>query len=376
MALIAATVVLSLIGVLTDRQEGVPVPTDVPPQSTAEAPGFFGVAPQTVLRKKDYKRMEAGKVSILRTPLSWSSVQHQPGDCEPKPVVDVCSWSEFDAIVAQAAFRGVRVFPTLAGRPAFTIKGKNADKYVRLPPPIRGRGLEMWRDFVTAAVERYGPGGEFWQDFKRYGATPLPITEWQIWNEQNAASYWPPEPDAEEYATLVEASATAIRGVDPEAEVVLGGMFGSATQPARSYLRDLYDIDGIAEHFDSLAIHPYAPDVAGVAKQTRTMRGAAVEAGDDDVGLWVTELGWGSGRGGHPLELGDKKQATRLDGAFRLFLAERDAWHVEGVTWFTWKDRDDHAVCKICRHAGLFDADNVPKQSWDAFRRYTVEEAQ
>ncbi len=344
------------------------------PQKAAAEPGFFGVAPQNILHKKDYKRMGAGGVGLLRVPLSWDQVQSKPGDCEPEPQVDVCSWSEFDAIVGQAAAKGIRVFPTLGGRPAFTIKGKGGDS-PREHPPINGPGLEAWRDFTAAAAARYGRDGTFWTTDPAFGSDAVearPIEDWQVWNEPNAASYWPPEPRAGEYATLLGATAESIRSSDPEAEIVMGGMFGSATVPAAKYLRKLYGIEGISEYFDSISIHPYAPGVEGVQKQAVTIRKAAIRAGDEDVGLWATELGWGSGNGGHPLEVGDKKQAKRLDGAFELFLDKREIWNVEGVTWFTWEDRADHKVCRFCRHAGLFDVDAAPKASWKVFRTYTL----
>ena len=53
------------------------------------------------------------------------------------------------------------------------------------------------------------------------GATPLPIQSWQIWNEPNLAKYFAPQPSVSEYARLLEISQAAIRGQDPQAQIVL-----------------------------------------------------------------------------------------------------------------------------------------------------------
>ena len=47
--------------------------------------------------------------------------------------------------------------------------------------------------FVSAAVKRYGPGGEFWAEhapasrhqLRARGPRPVPIRTWQVWNEAN-----------------------------------------------------------------------------------------------------------------------------------------------------------------------------------------------
>ena len=66
------------------------------------------------------------------------------------------------------------------------------------PPLARPRDAQAWRNFLRAAVARYGPGGTYWATRYRqlYGpnATPLPIQAWQIWNEPNLNKYFAPYP--------------------------------------------------------------------------------------------------------------------------------------------------------------------------------------
>ena len=378
MALLIATIALSLLGAMvegsTDDESRQTGPEVAEPPAEHEAAGFYGVGPQTILHRKDYARMGAGGVEVLRVPLSWDNVQQVPGRCDPEPQVATCQWAEFDAVIGQAAAQGIQVLPVFGGRPEF-VKDKNSDKFIREHPPISGEGLEAWRDFVGSAAKRYGRDGIYWDDFTKFTELPaMPIEEWQVWNEPNAAPYWPPKPNAREYGKLVTETATAVREADPEAEIVLGGMFGTATVTSRDYLRSLYEIDGIEEYFDSIAIHPYAPDVRDIKVQARWVRNVAEQAGDSEVGLWLTEVGAGSGNGGHPLELGDKGQAKLLKRSFNYFLSVRDAWNVEGIIWFTWKDRADGTVCRFCAHAGLIDARGAPKASWDAFKSFAEAE--
>jgi hypothetical protein len=101
-----------------------------------------------------------------------------------------------------------------------------------------------------------------------------------------------------------------------------------------------------------------------------------VDAGDQDVGLWVTELGWSSGEGDHPLERGVEEQAELMRESFDLLLEQRDTWNIEGVAWFTWQDRSEGGVCRFCREAGVIDADGNPKPAWDVFREYAGQVAE
>ena len=51
-----------------------------------------------------------------------------------------------------------------------------------------------------------------------------PIRTWQIWNEENF-KYFVARPNPAEYGKLVKLSYAAIKGVDPGAKMILGGLF-------------------------------------------------------------------------------------------------------------------------------------------------------
>jgi hypothetical protein len=53
------------------------------------------------------------------------------------------------------------------------------------------RNPQLFTDFMTALVKRYGPSGSFW----RLARVPrFPTREWQIWNEEAFNVFWASQP--------------------------------------------------------------------------------------------------------------------------------------------------------------------------------------
>lgn len=359
-ALVAAAAgVLVAIGVIDDD----PSPAKGPLVRGIEV----GVSPQTTLDARDYDKIEGAGIDVVRIPLNWSHVQAGPGDCQPEPAHSVCNWVDLDAQIGNAAEAGARVVPILSDVPGWVYRHTTR-------PPLNGAARAGWEDFVDAAVRRYGPDGAFWKtNFTNppYEGEPKPIVEWQVWNEPNGKVYFYPRPNARKYAHLLEITADTIRAAEPEAEVLLAGMFGTAEVPLRPYLREMYSVRGVEEDFDAISLHPYSQGLGELKLQIRWARREAKRAGDGDVGLWITELGWGSNSGKHPLEKGEDGQANLLRRAFDLLDKRRRAWNVEGVVWFTWQDRLDKTVCQFCRSAGLFDYKGRSKRAYAAMKEVT-----
>jgi hypothetical protein len=325
------------------------------PAGAAKPPRtFYGVVPQNTPTGSDIARLGSARVGTLRLQFHFSAVQQVDGTCQPEAQeLAVCSWSALDTIVGRAAQAGTRVFPVLT-----------ADT-----PPLKGAAKRRWKAFVTAAAKRYGPNGLFWRSYGEYGPPPLPITEWQVFNEPNSRQFWPGPPDAGEYARLLQATTRSLRKADPQAEVVLAGMFGDAKVPLVDYLRQLYRVKGVERYFDSIALHPYARTIGGLERQIRETRRAARRGGDGKARLFLTELGWSSEQGGHPLMKGRKGQATMLKRSFRLLARKRGEWKIDGVTWYALRDSKNKHLCKFCRKAGLLNRRGKPKPAFHAFEQ-------
>jgi hypothetical protein len=167
-------------------------------------------------------------------------------------------------------------------------------------------------------------------------------------------------------------SAKAIRGADPRAQVVMGGVapVGAGLSPW-GFLRRLYEVPGVRRDFDLAAVHPYASTVAGVRYEIERVRAVMNAAGDRTKRLLVSELGVAStGAISSEFVLGVNGQADFVRRAFGLLLHERQRGPIAGVDWFTWQDTaapDPH--CSFCQGAGLFDLAGRPKPAWAAFRQ-------
>jgi hypothetical protein len=326
---------------------------------------FFGVVPAHPPEADEFQIMGDGKVGSYRFQVDWARIQPTEGGAY--------DWSSVDIQVLNAASNGMQLLPILYGTPDY------ASGNHREPPLGSNDDKQAWKDFLTAAVQRYGPEGEFWQ--ANPAVDPHPVEQWQIWNEQNSPTYYEPKPSPKGYAELLKISDEAIGEVDPGADIVLGGMFGT---PSRNkgifswkFLKRLYAVNGAGSHFDAVAVHPYSPNLAGIKAQIELMREKMKKAGDAKTPIWVTEIGWGSaGTQGQPLSKSLKGQKKLLRKSFNMLLEHRGNWKIKRVFWFTWRDPADGAdvtgvVCGWCGSAGLLEADGDSKPSFDQFQRFT-----
>jgi hypothetical protein len=326
-------------------------------------PEFVGLVPQGTLTNADLDRMAKGKVGIVRFPLKWEQVE---------PTDDNFNFTTFDRLIGDIAARGIRPFPTVSGVPRFV------DSDALALPVDNASQKAQWREFLGAVIDRYGQGGTYWTTVypvQHPGAAPLPVNTVQIWNEQNGPKHAHfPNPGL--YAELVKISHEAISSQDPSIEVLLGGMYGTPTGDgaikAWTFLKRLYNTAGVKESFDGIALHPYEPDLKGIKQQAEKMRKTLKKKKDKGKELWLTEIGWGSKKGGR-LGVGKKKQAKLVKKSFKLLLAKRGKWKVGGALYYTWRDLPgNQAPCDWCASAGLFNASgSKPKPAWKQFVKFT-----
>ena len=364
--LIAAATAIAVLAVLaTSATAPARGPAPAVPKT------FYGIVPQTPLLDADIDRMGQGQIGTLRILMNWASV-------DQTAAADDNDWSQIDLAVAAAARNGIQVVPFVFGTPpwvAQTLDNRSCSvERCVLLAPTQAAALAEWKRFLGEAVARYGPNGTFFADHPEL--PPTPIVTWQLWNEMNSKSFYLPKPNVNAYAALVTTGAEAIRGVDPAAKILLGGMYGypgGVKKPklfAWNFLRKLYAIPGFANQFEGVAVHPYAARLSKVKEQTKLMRKEITKAGDN-AELWVTEVGWSSATGKNPLQRGKKGQASRLKEAMRYFLAKRTAFNIAGVTWFAWRDLAGTPICDWCGKAGLFDVALAPKPAWNTLMTFT-----
>jgi polysaccharide biosynthesis protein PslG len=333
-------------------------------EPTAEV--TIGVVPQRQLDGDDLARMKATGLESMRLWFSWGVVEPEHGQYD---------WGSLDFAVAGAASQELRVLPFLFGEPdwAAHLDGHDCGDECLTYAPSSTDTREAYAAFAKAAVDRYGPDGAFW---KAHPELPyVPIQSWQIWNEQNSPVFFRPRVDPESYAALLETAASKIRAADPDAEIVLGGVFSARDTDegvvgSANYLEQLYRVPDVTDSFDAIAVHPYAGRVPQVFAQVDAMREAASEAGDASVGLWVTELGWASdGPPDENLVTTPEGQATNLERSLGTLIDRRDEYRLRGIYWYSWRDTEPgEAVCAWCGYSGLIGRDGEPKPAYEAMR--------
>lgn len=348
---------------------------------------FFGVVPQSVLTLEQFKTLETGGVQTMRVPIEWPAVQPlRNGQYE---------WATFEPLIERASQTGIELLPFMIGAPTWavpnaTIPGTGGAK-TTAHLPATGAAATAWANFLKAAVARYGPGGQYWQE------NPLlpevPITNWQIWNEPNF-KYFVAKPNPTEYGKLVKISSTAIHSVNPSARVILAGMFAkpngarhrAAKNPkkvvdgtsvnwfAAYFLEQMYKTNpGIKSSFGGVALHPYVGRYPALTGEIEEFRKVMTAAGDGNKGLWITELGWSSEPpqpgGENVFAVGAAGQARELKGAFTLLKQDQVKFKLQRVYWFSVDDAAE--TCNFCNGSGLFKKGFVPKKSWTEFVKFT-----
>jgi polysaccharide biosynthesis protein PslG len=335
--------------------------------------GFFGAITQSEMTPADAERLARGGNEMMRLPVQWHVVQPSPG---------VFNWSPIDAFVATAARAGMGVLPFLYDSPRWVASS------VTTIPVRNARQAQAWRQFVSAAVDRYGPRGSFWVENGPGSEAPVPrrpIRNWQIWNESNFHYFASPVSPAQ-YSKLLVASSRAIKSRDPGAKIMISGLYGSPRDiPGRAmkswkYLQRLYRLKA-NRHFDIVAVHPYTPNTSQLNLLMNRVRGVMVRNGDRSARLAITEIGWGSDRKTVFGKGTPAAQASQLGSAYTAMIRRRRALNLSSIYWFAVQDLPAATVtCNFCYSTGLFrarplgadpDRPLVAKPAWNQYVRFS-----
>jgi hypothetical protein len=334
---------------------------------------FWGVVPQATPTPEQFQRLKRGGVDSVRTPIGWNAVQSEPNGR--------FQWGGVDDVVRGAATAGLEVLPFLTSAPSWAVAHDARFGSPVTLPVKTGAQRANWTNFVEQAIRRYGPNGSFWAE--NPGLPPQPIRVWQIWNEENF-KYFVARPNPADYGKLVRLSSAAIKGIDPGAQVILGGMFATpfeATQKkkppeayfAADFLNRMYkSTPGIKSKFNGIALHPYTGRWQNLTEKIEEVRTALKQNGDAGKKLWLTELGWSSGPpqsdGSNSFAQGPAGQVRQLKGAFKLLERNQAKWKIQRIYWFSVDDAV--GACNFCDGSGLFSGGFIPKQSWFAYVKF------
>lgn len=284
-----------------------------------------------------------------------------------------CYGLSYDALVGALAVRGITLLPVLINFNGSTVQ----------PPTPDGAGASPttgeFAAFAAAAAARYGPNGSYWPTC---ACVPHPIHAWEVWNEENNGYWWNGSASATQYAAVFAATRAALRSVDPQARVVVGGLtYDPNGQP--SFVTPQQMIQALAagnpNAFDAVAVHPYtdatgatADQLAGDALRVVDRTAASVTAATGGSRgtpprqpVWITEMGWSN------LDEPPPTIAAGLQAFFALVgQGARARDNIGPILWYDL--RDNNTLSTLDDQLGLFytasNGSNAgPKPVWAVF---------
>ena len=266
----------------------------------------------------EWDRMAGSGVESVRAAVYWSTIQ-------PNGPTDA-NFAPSDALVLDAARRGLGVLPVVHGTPVWArLHGQDPGS-----PP---RNPAEYAALLTSLVARYGPTGSLWTEHPEVPRQP--IRAWQIWNEPNLTRYWNVAPWAPSYVKLLKAADKALKAADPQSKTVLAGLPNESWEA----LDQIYDAKGRGA-FDVVALHPYTGKPKNTVRVVQIVRRHMDERRDRKLPIWVTELSWPAAVGKTKQEgdfaTTDAGQAMRLESGLKLLAKDRKKYRVERVYWYTW----------------------------------------
>lgn len=296
-------------------------------------------------------------VKLLRVAFSWSATEVAPNSHD---------FINYDRYVREAAERGITMLPVLFDAPDFYSKRPAGGGQRGYYPPRDNADMARW---ATLLVQRYGPNGTVWQGHPN----PQPITAWQIWNEPTLPVYWRPRPSAPQYMQMLRTVGSAIKAVDPQAEIVTAGLPPSFLRGAirlQKFIGQIYQGGGTSA-FDTLAINSYASSAKGLGNLMGQVRGLMNRRGGRSDNIWITELGWCDKGPKHRFCVGAKKQAQNIGSSLKLIKRKRNAWKLRGFVLFSWRDAQPvpKRLDEWGYHTGLLNSKGKKKPAYNAFVR-------
>lgn len=314
--------------------------------------GWTGLYPPERMARVFDMMAEAG-VGWVRLNWAWKDMQPQEGPFD---------YSHYDMIATMAAEHHIEVLPILFAIPAWasTAPPELIAERGNLSPVDRYRPKDMntWLTYVRNVVERYDGDGV--DDAPR---SPR-LRYWEVWNEQNIALYWPPQPDVNEYLALLVMTRETILEADPTATIVLGGLAGGGG----AYLQQVYDAGG-AEYFDVVSTHIYSHPTLGVTPvqvSVEVVRDVMDVQGDEATPLWLTETGWSDAENAWGAPTASREEIAAFLTA--LYTAPLDA---DAIFWYNFRDIFPDSP-DVEHNFGLLEADFAAKPAFDALVALTA----
>ncbi len=218
--------------------------------------------------------MKAAGIRWVRADFSWSGVQHEDGG--------EFRFEHLDRVVDAVEKEGMAVLPIL-----------NYNVGWATPAYLH---LDKWCAYVEAMVTRYKDR----------------ILYWEVWNEPNLDGFWGEKANPAHYAVLLEATYKTIKKIDPQLQVVYGGVAGTPMEFIIGTLEA-----GAADYFDVFNVHPYSQGLTSMARTQKFyeimshVEGVVKAYKPQGCPIWITEMGWATPPAEWQIHLGVIKAAMK-----------------------------------------------------------------
>lgn len=292
-------------------------------------------------------------IAWLRFDIYWAAWEVTQGSI---------NYTQLDRIINRCVARGIKMLAVVHTVPAWA-----------RPATV----FNPWTNTTDNTNDVYGPKTAAEQD--RYVSFLTRVAQhyegvidhYEIWNEQNLDQFWAPTPNAASYSTLLQKSYNALKIVDPNIQVISGGV-GGASSPAdiseSAYITAFYNAGGNV-YADGIGVHPYTNkdgQMSGELWNARTnIRPFIDSRGDATKPIWATETGAPTiGLSGEAF-LTEAKQATLVTDTFAYW---RGMHHAGPVFWFTYADTSDGDINYSENNYGIIRRNRSSKPSYAALK--------
>jgi hypothetical protein len=254
--------------------------------------GYYGINAQWLFSTPQdtwpaqFQAMVQGGLTTVRTDARWSAAEPSA----PSGGQHTYDWSFFDTIVGNLAKYGIRWMPTLDYPPMWAQEDPSD-----LGSEMKEGNVPDFVDYATALTRRYGNGGAFWHEHPEL--QPVPVREWEVWNEPNVTYYWNPQTNApERYADLYLATRGAIKAVNPKAVVMAGGL-ALVNPPIASdeidFIKRMFaHRPEVGTNVDVWGLHPYQESIYWTFRRFAIWRQALDKLAGRREPIAINELGY------------------------------------------------------------------------------------
>ena len=292
-------------------------------------------------------------IRLARADAFWASAEPNP----PQNGVHSYDWLVLDFYAATIARHGMRWMPIIDYAAPWASSDPN--HHTHAPPDDNAD----YAAYAAAFAERYGRGGDFWDEYP--DVPEIPVTTYEIWNEPNLKWFWLPDAEPARYADMYIRARGAIKAVDPSARAITGGL---APDSADDFVRAMYAArPELRGQVDGVGLHPYSRTAPGVFAKVRSMRTTLESLGEGGVPLHITELGWVTSGQGSAIVAPEEERAALIERTTDTLV--RSDCGIGSVVPYTWttpeQDPNDPEDWYGLVHPG--DAGRTP--SSEAYRR-------